>query len=310
MKKILIIIPIIICVYITNSCGLIIEKDLTTKNINIISPAENDTIAQNYITFWWDEVEGATSYNLQIVKPSFNSVTELILDSNITDNKFFINLSNGNYQWRIKAQNNNTSTAFFVRNLTIVSADSLSGSTLLLKSPSNNTYTNQSNVVFKWYPLSNATYYTFQLIDGTGATVLNNNVSTDSISVSSLLEGSYTWKVRANNNTSSTAFASRNITIDFTNPGAPTLSLPLNADSTNTTVNLSWIRASDFGSPLEDSIFIYSDSFTTLIRNYTSSTASYSFNDLTTGRYFWRVRTRDLANNVSAFSTGRKFYIR
>lgn len=310
MKKLLLILPIIICVYLTTSCGLIIEKDLKTKSINILSPADKDTIAQNYITFWWDEVEGATSYNLQIVKPSFSNITELVLDSNIVDNKFFINLSNGTYQWRIKAQNNSTSTQYIVRDLTVNSSDSLSSSVLILKSPNSNTYTNQSSIIFKWYPLSDATYYTYQLIDGTGATVINTNVSADSIVVSSLIEGSYVWKVRANNDISTTAFATRNITVDFTNPATPTLSLPLNADSTSTTVNLSWTRATDLGSPLEDSVLIYSDSLNTIVRNYTTSSTSYTFNDLGSGRYFWRVRTRDLATNVSSYSLSRYFYIR
>ncbi len=310
MKKLLLILPIFALIYITSACGFIIEKDLKTKSINILSPSENDTIAQNYITFWWEDVEAATSYNLQIVKPSFTNITELILDTNVSDNKFFVNLPNGNYQWRIKAQNNNTSTQYYIRSLTVVSADSLSTNTLILKSPADNSYTNNTNMVFKWYPLTNATYYTFQLIDGTGTTLINSNVNADSIIVNSLLEGNYSWKVRANNNSSSTAFISRNLNIDYTAPLASVLSFPLNADSTNSTVNLSWTRSTDAGSPLSDSVFIYSDSLTTLIRTYTTSNTNYSFNDLTTGTYFWRIRTKDMANNVSSFSNSRKFYIR
>lgn len=310
MKTFLLVLPIFTLIYITSACGFIIEKDLKTKSLNILSPSENDTIAQNYITFWWEDVEGATSYNLQIVKPSFTNITELILDTNVSDNKFFVNLPNGNYQWRIKAQNNNTSTQYYVRSLTVVSADSLSTNTLILKSPADNSYSNNTNMVFKWYPLTNATYYTFQLIDGTGTTLINSNVNSDSIIVNSLLEGNYSWKVRANNNSSSTAFTSRNLSIDYTAPLVSVLSLPLNADSTNSTVNLSWTRAIDAGSPLSDSVFIYSDSLTTLVRTYTTTNTIYSFNDLTSGTYFWRIRTKDMANNVSSFSNSRKFYIR
>lgn len=310
MRNILIALPLLFVIYFSVSCGLVLEKDLKSAHITINSPADNDTLRLNTITFWWDDVEAATSYEFQIVKPSFDHVTQLIIDTNLTDNKFTINLNPGVYQWRIRAKNNNTSSAFNTRTLYIISPDSLSSSNIVLKSPADNSYNKTGNVTCKWYTLSGATYYTFQLIDGSGATVYNNNLSTDSVLLNSLPEGTYQWKVRANNDVSSTAFSSRTFSVDYTNPNTPSLNSPFHADSVNNPFTLSWSRGLESGSPITDSLFIYSDSLSTLINTYTSTTTSYSLSGFAAGRYYWRVRSIDAAGNVSAYSSTRKFYVR
>ena len=65
-----------------------IQKDIKNDIVNIIAPVDNMNTPNNTITFWWDELEGAEKYNLQIVKPSFDSITQLIVDTNVIINKF------------------------------------------------------------------------------------------------------------------------------------------------------------------------------------------------------------------------------
>ena len=52
-------------------CDDIFEDDISTENISLYAPS--DSIVTKIIThtFWWEEVEGADEYNLQIVTPDF-----------------------------------------------------------------------------------------------------------------------------------------------------------------------------------------------------------------------------------------------
>lgn len=93
-------------------CSDIFEKNLEQQKVNIIGPADSLITSQRSFTFWWDYVEGATGYQLQIVEPSFLDVERLILDTIITENKFGYSLIPGRYQWRVSGVNSTSATLF------------------------------------------------------------------------------------------------------------------------------------------------------------------------------------------------------
>ena len=80
------------------SCQDLVEINLAKKSITVLAPANNTTSPSFTQTFWWNEVKGANSYNLQIVKPSFNSIQQLNLDTTITTSQFVFTLLPGTYQ--------------------------------------------------------------------------------------------------------------------------------------------------------------------------------------------------------------------
>jgi hypothetical protein len=100
------------CLCILTSCAEVIEKSIANKTIIVNSPVNNLISTDSLQTFHWDQLEGATSYQLQIVSPDFDSIARFIADTTIQINFFFFPLNPGKYQWRVSAFNQNTATPF------------------------------------------------------------------------------------------------------------------------------------------------------------------------------------------------------
>lgn len=286
----------------------VVEKDLNGKNIVLVSPADNDTLSSLTNVFWWNEMEGATKYHLQIVTPQFSSVQQLLLDSNIAGDHFSFTLPPGRYQWRVRGFNGSSETEYSVRTLTIDSTSSLAGQTLVLVSPANGFLTNSvSAMTFKWNGLYAAEDYRLQIInDSTSANVLDVIVPVDSFSYT-LGGGKYTWQVRAQNATSNTLYTSRTFTIDVTAPPVSAMTYPLNGDTISKPDTLLWTHGAGVTG---DSLFIYQDSLLSpaAVKIYTTST-SYPFTGTTMQKYFWRLKSRDSAGNWSGYGVLNKFTV-
>ena len=67
---------------------IILEKNITNKTVVLLSPQDSTSLKTLTPSFWWEEVEGARTYHIQIVSPSFESPVRLFVDSIITKNKF------------------------------------------------------------------------------------------------------------------------------------------------------------------------------------------------------------------------------
>lgn len=292
-----------------SGCTLFIDEDLRNDVVSLYTPSNNDTITTSPTLIWWKLNKGATHYNLQIVKPAFTSIQQLIIDSNVVGDKFYIQLSPGLYEMRIRAENSSTKSDYFYRNFYILQSDSLSNQSIVLISPADNFYTNTSDYNFSWYPIASATYYTFELRQSVG-TIYSTNIIDDNISLSNLLEGNYEWRVRGSNDNSSTAFASRNFGVDFSAPGIPTLTMPTNNDTIGPDFTFSWQRAADTGSPLSDTLYIYSDtSGTDVLNTFHCLSPSYIITGVAPGNYYWRVKSIDKAGNTGLVSNMRRYIV-
>lgn len=283
-----------------------IEKDLSKKNITVLAPPNGFTTTTNTLIYWWNEVDGADEYQLQIVRPSFSFIQQLMLDTTVTGTKFSFTLPPGAYQWRVKALNGSSSTPFTLLGLTIDSTANISSQVIVLQSPAASCVTNTTAHTFRWDTLYNASDYRFQVINLQNSnTVTDVTLQTDSFQYT-LAEGQYKWQVRGQNATSNTLYSSRNITIDLTPPVVSTLLLPVHKDTVTSPDTLTWSR--DI-SALGDSLFIYPDSlFSAPVIKLYSTATSYIFSS-SAGDYFWRLKSRDQAGNWSSWSTLRKFWI-
>jgi len=287
------------------SCKDFIETDLSKKTVVILTPADGSVSTSFIIAFKWEAMEGADRYQLQIVKPKFDSIQQFLLDSTITRTQFSYSLQPGTYQWRLKALNSSSSTAYITRTFTVDSTLDLTGQPIVLLSPVDNHYSNSLSNTFTWQAMFNADSYVFQI---PGLTIQSPITTTTTYTFAT--EGVYQWRVSAQNAFSSSNFTTRTLTIDLTAPAAPTPVSPVNDTITANPVPLQWNNSTASDSVQlqisTDSTFAIVTHKDTIIAN-SANPATYNFYFATIGiNYFWKVRAIDKAGNKSSYFTRRK----
>jgi hypothetical protein len=301
------------CLAIIAGCSVFFEKDIENKDMKLLSPADSLRTKISTLTFWWESLDGASNYELQVVSPNFKAIEKLLLDTVLTDNKFLYSLSPGKYQWRVRAYNGGYTTDYFYRTVQIDSTLDLTSQEVILLEPAENYYTKKSSVVLKWSKLYNATEYMIDVKspDWNGSRIASTRITTYDTTKVELTEGKFAWGIRASNNESVSGYSHRNILVDQTAPSKPTLALPASsATVTSWPVSLSWTRVTDSGSPLYDSLLVASDSVFTessIKLAIPVDDQSYSLDLKNKGYYYWKVKTCDKAGNSGPFTSFRKF---
>lgn len=307
--------PVIYIIYILFAtllgCEIFTEPDLTGKQVTIFSPPDGLETTISTQSFWWEHVEDAEQYNLQIVTPSFYYIERLFADTFITANKFLYTLLPGEYEWRVNALNFSSQTEYTVHKLIIDSTPDISHETIQLLLPVDKDTTNNTSITFAWELLYNADDYNFQLYYK-GIKYLSVIWEFDTITKElDQGEGHYEWSVRGQNAFSNTAYSSRSLYIDTTSPNKPILLNPLNNEILpDTIINFHWDCGQISGSSIKDSLYIFGDQSMgqLLIAKYLS-TPSYS-DSLGPGEYYWRVRSIDAAGNKSDYSVLSHFTVK
>jgi len=287
--------------------------NIKDKYVTVLAPGDNISTPNNAITFWWEEMDGAEKYNIQIVKPNFTSVQQLITDTNVTGTKFNYSLSPGTYQWRIKGVNNGGSSNFTTYNLKIDTTSNLAFQLVIPIAPVNNCLTGSKTISFSWNSLASANKYQIQVLNSTSA-IIKDSTTTNTTFITTLSTGGvFTWKVRALNDYSISQYNSPlTFTIDVTTPGASVLSSPTHASSVKDTTNLMWNRASS--DTWYDSLYVSTDSsFSVIISTAKVYQTKIKINALSpiipvsANYYWWKVKAVDSVGNKSGFSNQLKF---
>lgn len=312
MKRI--VLSILLLVFIFSCQKDFVVVNISKKTLKINAPADNASTTINIVTFWWDVLDGAEQYNLQIVRPDFSKTVQLLADTNVATNKFNFSLKPGIYQWRIKATNAGYETPYQVFNLKIDTTSDLSEQVVNLVSPANGAITGNTLVTFNWSNITVAKKYRLQVNDG----LILDTVLVAKTSLSFALPAAksattaYTWNVKALNDFSESQFnpISYTVTVDLKGPSAPNLQFPLNAGSINVSDSLKWVPNTD---ALYDSVYVAEDS---LFLNYFQIRTNDNFilisdfnlapSPLNTF-YWWKVRAFDKFGNPSTYSFKRKF---
>lgn len=292
------------------SCDDIIEKKLTGKTVSILSPPNGGTLPTSAVTLWWNEVAGATKYNIQVVRPSFSNIQFLILDSMVSGDKYVLSLQPGAYEWRIKALNFSTETIFFTFSFSVDSSLNLSNQSIQLLSPVNNYISNQLSHTFSWSPVFYADDYRFEILSSTGNTVyVDAALDNTTVSYTFANDGNYTWRVRAQNNSSVSLYSQASLVIDLIPPPTPIPLSPANNSTVTNPFTLTWSQATDNGAAIFDSLYIFADlNEDTLITAIRPVTTSYT-DSLALGDYFWKLTAIDSVGNYSPYTNLLKFTI-
>lgn len=267
------------------------------------------------MNFWWDKVEDALQYRLQVVSPKFDSATVMVADTVVKGDKLSLTLSPGNYQWRIRAENGSSETSYSTPQQFSVLFSSIKQQAVQLNAPANNLMTTQGNLTFSWGALYGATKYRLQLDTNSFADetklVLDQVTPAEQFSYKLPKDQGYQWRVRAENDTAQSRWSAiRNLTFDGTPPGQVSLTVPTADQSVKAPVALQWSTVQTatrykLYAYKSDGTTRYSDSFPMLL-----NTTSYT---LTTGvfgeRIYWKVTAIDAAGNEGTASAIRSFIL-
>lgn len=281
---------------------ILLPSDIRQKAVQLMSPADKSLVTDKKVTFWWNLIDGATKYNLQVVSPSFANPTKVIYDQWITSNSVAVDLDSGNYEWRVKAANSTTQTGYSQFSFSIYSTDLSTQKTTLI-SPLYGTQNNTPNIKLSWAKINdNANYQLMIKKDSweSGSTVLD--LKTNKIEAeTSLPDGDYYWGVKAIDpvNNTETEFSTRKFQIsakvNLTGTKVALLSPTDKSTLIDKKVTLWW-------NPLTGAekynLQIVSPSFTSptkLIYDQWVTSNSLTV-DLEAGNYEWRVKA---ANSIS-----------
>ncbi|NAY93511.1 hypothetical protein GTQ34_16510, partial [Muricauda sp. JGD-17] len=143
------------------ACEDILEvPDITDQTVLILAPKEGSTIDINEVGFNWEALADATSYRIQIATPNFENALQFVMDSVVpvdtlgnVATRINVELTNGNYTWRIKALNSDYETSYSSSSFQVngdVNADIIPPNTPQLVTPADGSSQNNTTVNFTW----------------------------------------------------------------------------------------------------------------------------------------------------------------
>lgn len=80
----------------------------------------NTEVKSGLIFFWWEDLENADEYRLQVATPDFDSPTELFYDTIVDKTGIRLSLEAGKYSWRVKGINEVSESDFKELSFTVV----------------------------------------------------------------------------------------------------------------------------------------------------------------------------------------------
>ncbi|RED26120.1 hypothetical protein BD847_0026 [Flavobacterium cutihirudinis] len=287
---------------------ILLVPDISKDEVILTAPVNNAALTSSGVTFSWESVKDAEKYQIQIAVPNFEAPQQIILDTLVTKNSYQQQINIGKYEWRVRAVNSAYETAYSKNGFQILNNDDFQNNTVVLITPSNNLISKNTTQKLSWNTVIGATNYQLQILDKDNSLIKEQNSEATFLNFT-FEDGTFTWRVRASNGSLETLYSVRSILIDTKSPNTPTLSNPANASSTtNKSINFQWNRTSIPGSTEKDSIYVYNDTALTNLNFKDGGTSPYN-KTLTTGTYYWFIKSFDEAGNQSIRSTLFNFTI-
>ena len=275
-------------VTITTSCEPPSEPSLS-------SPSAGAIVCNSTVTFVWNDVVGATNYELQVDDNSdFSSPESDLGFTPPTHSVSIVKTDNCLPQyWRVRAQNAcSWSDWSAVRTVTVCSAPTAP----TLASPANDTIDVPQPIALNWDDIAGMSNYQIQIdtTSGFAHPVVNHMRTVSSDSVSELVGNTiYYWRVRATSSCATSAWSS---TYNFTTaacnvPDVAVLIAPLDTARGQTQpLTLDWSNAAG-ASSYRVQVDNDSDFSSTVIDNSVPSSTLLILG-LTAGtKYYWHVRS-------------------
>ena len=295
------------------------KANTTTLAAPILNAPANQSIGVSLdALLYWNKVDSATSYTVQIARNS--AMTEgLVTSENLTAITLRLPalLANTTYAWRVRAQNGTTVSPWSTIWIFTTKAATVTLAAPVLLSPALQSTGVVLEPLLKWNPVTNATSYTVQYARNTAFTeglVTRENLSATQVQVSALLANTtYTWRVRAQNGTNIGPWST--IWVFTTKAATGTLAAPLLLSPANQSTGIGldpflyWKIVS--GAKTYTLQYARNTYFTEGLVTRENITANYlQLSGLLAGtKYFWRVRAQN-NDNIGVWSTIWFFYTR
>ncbi len=188
------------------ACDEILEKDISSKEIVMTSPINDAKINNTEVTFYWEEVLGASQYEMQIATGSFSDSWVIITDTIVNNTRISMPMKSGSFEWRLKAFNSYYSTKYFTQKFNVdtlnLNVKDISKSEILLLSPGNGAIIYKKNVFLCWEEVLGATMYHVQIVSPTFSQInkfLLDTTITNVKFTTPITKGKYEWRVKAKN---------------------------------------------------------------------------------------------------------------
>jgi len=115
---------------------LTVNEDSLLNNqiLNLVSPTDNSILNDPVLTFLWQQLTAADSYRIQCASPDFSNSTFVVFDQLVTVDNYTHTLPDGDYRWRVRAENSSGTTQYTEHGFTV---DTQVPAAPLLTSPAN-----------------------------------------------------------------------------------------------------------------------------------------------------------------------------
>ena len=146
-------------ILLCTACEEIFEvADISDEQVQLLAPVDQSVLTISNVSFNWNSVDEANSYEIQIATPSFLNAQQIIVDtilsvdSTYVGNRITLKLSENDYEWRVKAMNSGFETDYSLSAFTVdlVGDAVYIPNTPELISPANGAELTQSEVMFSW----------------------------------------------------------------------------------------------------------------------------------------------------------------
>lgn len=300
--------PVFILFILVSCEEILLENDISRESIEILSPKNNTVVEAATIYFNWEEIEGATAYEIQLASPDFEDAQQIIFTEIVEETSFTEDVPPGIYEWRVRGINSGYNTAFSSAKFKAEATENFSSRQVSLLSPNQNYITNSNNITLEWQEVEGASEYRIQITQN--GEVIKEETTSGTIKNIELPEGDLIWKVRAENQTQNTFYTGRTILVDKTAPMKPIPTSPPNNSTTSVpTVTFEWTRNSNGGTVESDSLFIFKDAALENLEEKEKVNNSYTTSLERQETYYWYMRAYDQAGNRSARSEVFSFSI-
>ncbi len=102
------------------ACDDIVEvEDISDKTVNILAPTNASVLNIKTVTFFWEAVEGAETYYMQVAIPTFENASQIVVDSLLTTTSMTRTLPANSYEWRVRAENSGYKTIYSKQSFTV-----------------------------------------------------------------------------------------------------------------------------------------------------------------------------------------------